>query len=103
MHHSAWGSFGIRQGEWKLLQVRGVGDGPPSNDDNLPPGQLYNIVEDFGETKNLYEKYPDIVKRLSALLDRYLTEGRSTPGKPVQAKPDENAGTRGAKTRGGVE
>ena len=79
IHHSSWGSFGIRQGEWKLLLVRGVGDGPPSKDESLPPAQLYNIVEDFGETNNLYEKHPDIVKRLTALLDKYLEEGRSTP------------------------
>jgi arylsulfatase A-like enzyme len=103
VHHSSWGSFGIRQGEWKLLQVRGVGDGPPSKDTSLPPGQLYNIVEDFGETNNLYEKRPEIVKRLSAVLDRYLEEGRSTPGKRVEPLPDEKAGARGPKTRGGVE
>jgi hypothetical protein len=103
VHHSSWGSFGIRQGEWKLLMVRGVGDGPPSGDTSLPPGQLYNIVEDFGETKNLYHKYPDVVKRLTALLDRYLAEGRSTPGKRVEPTPEEKAGARGAKIRGGVE
>jgi arylsulfatase A-like enzyme len=103
VHHSSWGSFGIRQGEWKLLMVRGVGDGPPSSDTSLPPGQLYNIVEDFGETKNVYHKYPDVVKRLTALLDRYLAEGRSTPGKRVEPTPEEKAGARGAKIRGGVE
>jgi arylsulfatase A len=103
IHHSSWGSFGIRQGEWKLLQVRGVGDGPPADDPKLPPGQLYNIVEDFGETNNLYEKHPEIVKKLSGLLDQYLMEGRSTPGKRVEPKPDEKAGNRGPKNRGGVE
>jgi len=103
VHHSSWGSFGIRQGEWKLLEVRGVGDGPPSKDTSLPPGQLYNIVEDYGETNNLYEKRPEIVKRLSALLDHYLEEGRSTPGKRVEPLPDEKAGSRGPKNRGGVE
>ena len=103
VHHSSWGSFGIRQGEWKLLQVRGVGDGPPAKDDKLPPGQLYNIVEDFAETNNLYEKRPEIVKRLAALLDQYLAEGRSTPGRRVEPLPDEKAGARGPRNRGGVE
>ena len=103
VHHSSWGSFGIRQGEWKLLQVRGVGDGPPSNDASLPPGQLYNIVEDFAEKNNVYAKHPEIVKRLTAVLDRYLAEGRSTPGKRVVPTPEEKAGERGAKVRGGVE
>jgi hypothetical protein len=40
---------------------------------------------------------------MSALLDQYLVEGRSTPGKRVEPKPDEKAGARGAKNRGGVE
>src|SRR5262249_33509836 len=83
--------------------VRGVGDGPPLNDSSLPPGQLYNIAEDFAEKNNLYEKHPEIVKRLSALLDQYLGEGRSTPGKRVEPLPDERAGNRGARNRGGVE
>jgi arylsulfatase A-like enzyme len=103
VHHSAWGSFAIRQGEWKLMLVRGVGDGPPSNDATLPPGQLYNLAEDFGETDNQYEKRPEIVKRLSALLDKYLAEGRSTPGRRVDPLPEEKLGARGPKTRGGVE
>jgi arylsulfatase A len=103
VHHSASGAFAIRQGEWKLLLLRGVGDGPPSKDTSLPPGQLYNIVEDFGETNNLYYKHPDIVKRLTALLDKYEAEGRSTPGRRVAPTPEEKAGARGAKNRGGVE
>jgi arylsulfatase A len=103
IHHSAWGSFAIRQGEWKLMLVRGVGDGPPSKDESLPPGQLYNIVQDFAETNNLYEKRPEIVKRLTALLDKYLAEGRSTPGPRVEPLPEEKSGSRGSQKRGGVE
>jgi arylsulfatase A-like enzyme len=103
IHHSSWGSFAIRQGEWKLMLVRGVGDGPPSKDTSLPEGQLYNIIQDFGETNNLYEKRPEIVKRLTALLDKYLAEGRSTPGPRVEPLPEERPGSRGPKTRGGVE
>ncbi len=103
VHHSAWGSFALRQGEWKLISVRGTGDGPPSQDTNLPAGQLYNIAKDFGETENLYDAHPEIVARMSALLNRYLTEGRSTPGRHVAPLPDEREGSRGPKTRGGVE
>jgi arylsulfatase A-like enzyme len=103
IHHSAWGSFAIRQGEWKLMLVRGVGDGPPSNDTSLPPAQLYNIVEDFGETNNQYKKRPEIVKRLKTLLDGYLASGRSTPGPRVEPLPEEKPGARGPRNRGGVE
>lgn len=103
IHHSAWGSYAIRQGEWKLMNVRGVGDGPPSQDTGLPAGQLYNVAKDFGETENLYTQRPDIVKRLNALLDDYLKRGRSTPGRIVEPLPEEKAGARGSKIRGGVE
>ena len=103
IHHSAYGSFAIRQGEWKLMLVRGVGDGPPSKDTKLPEGQLYNVVKDFAETDNLYEKRPEIVKRLTVLLDKYLADGRSTPGPRVEPLPEEKTGARGPKTRGGVE
>jgi arylsulfatase A-like enzyme len=103
IHHSNWGSFAIRQGDWKLMLVRGVGDGPPSKNESLPKGQLYNLATDFAETDNQYEKRPEIVKRLTALLDRYLAEGRSTPGRPVPQLPDEKPGARGPNTGGGVE
>jgi hypothetical protein len=85
------------------MLVRGVGDGPPSNDTSLPPAQLYNIVEDFGETNNQYKKRPEIVKRLKTLLDGYLASGRSTPGPRVEPLPEEKPGARGPRNRGGVE
>jgi arylsulfatase A len=80
VHHSASGLFSIRQGEWKLLLSRG-GDGAEPGDAEGPPGQLYNMQTDPAETANVYARHPDIVKRLSALLDKYRTEGRSAPRK----------------------
>ena len=91
VHHSSSGAFAIRQGDWKLIQLRGVGDGVPSKDTSLPPGQLYNLASDFGETNNLYTQRPEIVKRLAALLEKYLTEGRSTPGRRVEPAADEKS------------
>jgi hypothetical protein len=89
VHHSASGAFAIRQGDWKLLLLRGTGDGPPAKDDRLPPGQHYNMAADPSEENNVYEKHPEIVKRLTALLEKYKAQGRSTPGKPVPPRPDE--------------
>ena len=79
--HSGNGVFAIRQGSWKLIQ--GLGSGgftqpatvQPAPDG--PTGQLYNLVEDMGETNNLYEEKPEIVTRLSALLEKYRQQGRS--------------------------
>jgi hypothetical protein len=40
-----------------------------------PPGQLYNLETDPGETTNLYNKHPDIVKQLKALLKECRDRG----------------------------
>jgi hypothetical protein len=37
------------------------------------------MEKDFAETENLYAKHPEIVQRLTALLEKYKTEGRSRP------------------------
>lgn len=77
VHHSASGAFAIRQGDWKLLLLRGSGDGPPAKDTSLPAGQLYNMAQDPSETRNLYSERPEIVQRLTELLTKYETGGRS--------------------------
>ncbi len=42
-------------------------------------GELFHLKEDLGETKNLYAQYPDRVKAMRALLNRYQAENRSVP------------------------
>jgi arylsulfatase A-like enzyme len=44
-----------------------------------PPGQLYNLDDDLGEAKNLYNDKPEIVARLTALLEKIRNDGRSRP------------------------
>ena len=42
-----------------------------------PRGQLYNLREDTGETRNLYGDKPEVVVRLEALLGE-ITSGEQT-------------------------
>jgi len=79
VHHSIDGMFAIRQGQWKLILGRGSGgwDGKGSPTD--PEGQLYDMEKNPAETNNLYTQRPEIVERLTALLEKYKTEGRSRP------------------------
>jgi arylsulfatase A-like enzyme len=79
VHHSSLGMFAIRHGEWKLVQGKGSGGFSDPKQVPGPGGQLFNIAKDPGETEDLYEKRADIVKRLSALLEKYQREGRSRP------------------------
>ena len=87
VHHSADGSFAIRQGRWKLELCPGSGGWSPprpGRDDQsrLPPVQLYDMAADVGERANVQDKHPDVVARLTRLLEKYVAEGRSTPGPP---------------------
>ncbi|MCD6051654.1 MAG: arylsulfatase family protein, partial [Verrucomicrobia bacterium] len=87
VHHSINGSFAIRQGEWKLCLTPDSGgwSAPrPNRDDasGLPLIQLYNLTSDIGEQKNVQAEHPEIVAKLTKLLEKYVAEGRSTPGKP---------------------
>lgn len=89
VHHSIYGNFTIRKGDWKLLLSPGSGGwsypSPRGNSEilkTLPPIQLYNMKTDPGETTNVYDRHPEIVKELKDLLTRYVKEGRSTPGAP---------------------
>lgn len=80
--HSQMGLFAIRQGKWKLIEGHGLGTWydkprPPKSDE--PPGQLYNLETDPGETKNVWTEHPNVVKRLLAHLDRFRTTDRSAP------------------------
>jgi arylsulfatase A-like enzyme len=88
VHHSINGSFAIRKGDWKLIlcpDSGGWSDPKPGSPgiETLPPVQLYNLQKDVGETDNLYGQFPEVLEELSALLEKYIKEGRSTPG-PVQ-------------------
>jgi arylsulfatase A len=87
VHHSINGSFSIRQGNWKLLFCPGSGGWssprPGQNDTSqLPLVQLYDLASDIGEQRNVQADHPDVVARLTALMETYVSAGRSTPGAP---------------------
>ena len=70
--------FAIRQGQWKLILGRSSGGftryTPPKN---APAGQLYHLKNDPSEQKNLYNDQPEMVKKLSELLQSYQKQGRT--------------------------
>lgn len=87
VHHSINGSFSIRQGRWKLEFCAGSGGWSypkPGEAEKLglPPIQLYDVNDDTGEKTNVCAQHPDVVERLTALMEKYILEGRSTPGAP---------------------
>lgn len=73
---SSPGVLTVRRGPWKFIAGNGAADagGKKSN------GELYNLSDDLGETKNLYNRNPRIVADLTALLEKAVDDGRTTPG-----------------------
>ena len=88
VHHSINGSFSIRQGPWKLELCPGSGgwSKPKPDEDTtaLPAIQLYDLSKDINEQTNVQAEHPEVVERLTKLLERYVAQGRSTPGAPQQ-------------------
>jgi arylsulfatase A-like enzyme len=85
VHHSISGKFAIREGDWKLELCPGSGGWAAPLDTaarklGLPETQLYNLAEDPGEQHNVAAENATIVERLGKLLDRFVADGRSTPG-----------------------
>ena len=86
--HSIGGSFSIRTGNWKLCLSHGSGgwSAPREKDakvKDLPPLQLFNLTTDRGERTNLIDDHPEEVSRLLRLLDKEVSQGRSTDGKKL--------------------
>jgi arylsulfatase A-like enzyme len=75
------GLSALREGRWKL--IFGPGSGGWTEGGDRQPGQLYDLGADLGETKNLYSAEPERVKQMTALMEKIVSGGRSTPG-PTQ-------------------
>ena len=74
------GVLSLRQGYWKYIEP-GQGAKVLTNTNtetgNEPSGQLYNLADDPGETKNLASEQQNRVKEMSALLQKLREQGRS--------------------------
>lgn len=78
IHHALFGDFSIRKGDWKYIDAKGHGGFSEIKEkvsqDSI---QLYNLANDFAETKNVYLENPDVVTELKALLEDYKQKGFS--------------------------
>lgn len=88
--HSADGVFAIRKGPWKWIEGVPVSDIKPgvrkSRASQFKP-MLYNVKEDPAETTDVSGQHPEVVKELSALVNRYRDGGYSREMPPVVEKP----------------
>lgn len=68
VHQSMSGDLALRKGPWKLVFLKSG------------KRELYHLDNDIGETKDLAVENPEVVQELVALMERYIADGRSTPG-----------------------
>lgn len=61
----------MRSGPWKLIESKGS--------QGVKRHQLYDLVKDPGETKNIAADKPEVVKELAAVLANVRDDDRSRP------------------------
>jgi len=88
IHQSPGRDLAIRQGPWKLIFLKG-GD-----------RELYNLQADLSETKNVAAANPEIVEKLTALMKRFVTDGRSTARTPQKNDVEISLDAFGGKKKG---
>jgi arylsulfatase A len=99
------GSLAIREGRWKLCLAPGSGGlssprpGSPE-EQGLPPVQLFDLEADPLEKTNLQAAHPDVVRRLTSLLESYRRSGRSRTTGTVRPRPPAGAWARRASAPG---
>jgi arylsulfatase A-like enzyme len=80
VHHSLEGYFAIRQDRWKLILCGGSG-GWSLPEKNLaadaPRVQLYDMGDDPQEQRNVHVQHPQVVQKLTQLLEDFRRAGRS--------------------------
>jgi arylsulfatase A-like enzyme len=89
LHQTISNDLAIRAGDWKLLDHKGSGGNDYNQpglrkyrlEDSVPlaSGQLYNLAKDPGETMNAWLDQPETAARLTQLLKRAKSAGRSVP------------------------
>ena len=88
VHHSAFGHFAYRSGDWKLVLAKGSGGWAKPRENKVPEGspkgQLYNLKDDPGETSSLFVSRPEIVNELLQKLQTDVKRGRSTEGENME-------------------
>ena len=78
---SSKGIPALRHHQWKYIAARGSG-GWGTGGDQSQPVQLYDLAKDIGESQNLAAAQPKRLKKMQSLLEKLITDGRTTPGTP---------------------
>jgi arylsulfatase A len=75
VHHAPDNALAIRRGDWKLIWV-------PIKDEPTFRIRLYDVRNDPAESRDCAPEQPELVRELTALMERFIRDGRSTAGRP---------------------
>jgi arylsulfatase A len=64
----------VRSGPWKLHLVGHTEKMADGSEEKTPPGELFDLDADIGETKNVAAQHPDVVAKLRGLADKSTAE-----------------------------
>jgi arylsulfatase A-like enzyme len=76
----------LRSGSWKLILGKGSCGWSPGGDKEVV--QLYDLENDIGETKNLAGEFPERISEMKSLMEKLITDGRSSKGPKQQNDVD---------------
>ena len=71
------GRSSLRKGKWKIVNI-------PYSQFGTGTWQLYNLSTDLGETRDLADEYPEIMKDMLEEWARYVEETGTIPDQPWQ-------------------
>ena len=71
------GRSSLRKGKWKIVNI-------PYSQFGTGTWQLYNLSTDLGETRDLANEYPEIMKDMLEEWARYVEETGTIPDQPWQ-------------------
>ena len=71
----------VRHANWKYIAAPGSG-GWGKGGDQSQSVQLYDLSVDLSETRNVAVEQPQRLAEMQSLLEKLITNGRSTPGTP---------------------
>jgi arylsulfatase A-like enzyme len=89
----------VRSGKWKFYpwqEGKGGKRHEKANNPSPEPVQLYDTVDDIGETKNLASQYPNIVKQMQIAYDSHLVEIKANkrPAQEMKRRANKASATR---------
>ena len=79
IHHDRNGVFAIRDGPWTLIPAQTLPAIAAKSGPQAVPGELYNLAADPQEATELGGQHPEVVARLTLLLEQIQRDGRSRP------------------------